>query len=320
MRFLKESWFPILLGVVTLVMLLVSTLPVGKLRIKGTNTTPTFSENEEWVAPSEDDIPPGTEGDMIRYGKDLIVNTAKYLGPKGIVGNMSNGMNCQNCHINAGKQNWANPFSAVESTYPKFRDRSGRVESSEFRVNECMQRSLNGKELDSLSAEMKAMVAYLKWIGEGVPKDIKPKGAGTEKLAFLDRAADPVHGKQVYEVRCVRCHGANGEGLPLADSSAYTYPPLWGEHSFNSSAGMYRLSNIAGFIKNNMPFQEATKANPVLTDEEAWDVSAYVVTQPHPHKSYPYDWPNIAKKPVDYPFGPYADKMSEQQHKYGPWK
>ena len=114
MRFLKESWFPILLGVVTLVMLLVSTLPVGTLRIKGTSAIPTFSENEEWVAPSEDDIPPGTEGDMIRYGKDLIVNTAKYLGPKGIVGNMSNGMNCQNCHINAGRQNWANPFSAVE--------------------------------------------------------------------------------------------------------------------------------------------------------------------------------------------------------------
>jgi thiosulfate dehydrogenase len=40
---------------------------------------------------------------------------------------------------------------------------------------------------------------------------------------------------------------------------------------------------------------------------------------PRPHKSVPKDWPNIAKKPIDHPFGPYADKFSETQHKYGPF-
>jgi thiosulfate dehydrogenase len=32
------------------------------------------------------------------------------------------------------------------------------------------------------------------------------------------------------------------------------------------------------------------------------------------------DWPNISKKPIDHPFGPYADVFSEKQHKYGPYK
>jgi thiosulfate dehydrogenase len=31
------------------------------------------------------------------------------------------------------------------------------------------------------------------------------------------------------------------------------------------------------------------------------------------------DWPDISKKPVDHPFGPFIDGFSEQQHKYGPF-
>ena len=58
----------------------------------------------------------------------------------------------------------------------------------------------------------------------------------------------------------------------------------------------------------------------VLTDAEAWDVAAFVNSQPRPNKSTPHDWPDISKKPFDHPFGPYSDGFSEQQHKYGPFK
>ena len=132
-----------------------------------------YHENELWQAPSEDEIPFDSNGNLIRYGKELIVNTSRYLGPKGIIAYVSNNMSCQNCHIAAGTQNFANPFSAVSSTYPKFRDRSGRVESVEFRVNECLQRSMNGKTLDSLCKEMRNMVDYLKWVGKEVDPGLK---------------------------------------------------------------------------------------------------------------------------------------------------
>jgi cytochrome c len=33
----------------------------------------------------------------------------------------------------------------------------------------------------------------------------------------------------------------------------YTYPPLWGANSYNSGAGLYRISRFAGYIKYNMP-------------------------------------------------------------------
>jgi thiosulfate dehydrogenase len=274
---------------------------------------------EQWLAPDESSIPATPEGDNIRYGRELIVHTAKYLGPKGIIAPLSNGMNCQNCHIEAGTKPFGNCFSAVAATYPKYRDRSGRVESIEFRINECMERSLNGKPLDSTSLEMQAMVAYLKWVGAGVPKGFKPKGAGTHELSFLKRAADTIQGKAVYIDRCQRCHGENGAGVKAEDGASYTYPPLWGANSYNVSAGMYRLSRLAGFIKDNMPFDSA-QLGYQLSNEEVWDVAAFINSQPRPQKRFAYDWPNIATKPVDHPFGPYADGFSEQQHKYGPFE
>jgi thiosulfate dehydrogenase len=67
-----------------------------------------------------------------------------------------------------------------------------------------------------------------------------------------------------------------------------------------------------------MPYG-VTYENPVLTDEEAWDVAAFINSMPRPSKDISNDWPDISKKPIDYPFGPYADKLTDEQHKFGPW-
>jgi thiosulfate dehydrogenase len=110
-----------------------------------------------------------------------------------------------------------------------------------------------------------------------------------------------------------------GEGKLNADGITYQYPPLWGAHSYNTGAGLYRLSRFAGYIKSNMP-QGVTYENPQLSDEEAWDVAAFVNSQARPEKDLSKDWPNIKTKPLDNPFGPYADKFNERQHKYGPFE
>ena len=130
---------------------------------------------------------------------------------------------------------------------------------------------------------------------------------------------DPVRG-EMLSLSCANCHGTDGKGQMSPNGISYEYPPLWGEHSYNSGAGLFRLSSFAGYIKNNMPFNQATHNNPKLTNEEAWDVAAYVNSQPRPSKDMSKDWPDISKKPFDHPFGPYADGFSETQHKYGPYK
>jgi thiosulfate dehydrogenase len=275
-------------------------------------------EANSWKAPDESALPAGKRGDEIRYGKDLIAHTANYLGPKGSLKRMSNGMNCQNCHNEGGTKAFALNFSAVNSTYPQFKARSNGMISISGRINGCFQRSLNGSKLDTTSKEMLAMVAYMKWLGKDVVKGVKPKNAGIMKLAFLDRAADPLKGKAVFINNCVSCHGKNGEGVMAASGTEYTYSPLWGKNSYNDGAGLYRISNFAGFVKNNMPFG-VNYQHPLLSNEDSWDVAAFVNSQPRPHINQKADWKNLSKKPIDFPFGPYADKFSEEQHKYGPF-
>ncbi len=272
-----------------------------------------------WQAPDIDTISDTTKLTLVTYGKELIAHTAKYLGPNGSVLKISNGMNCQNCHLDAGTKVFGNNYGSVTSMYPKFRARSGKVEDIYKRVNDCFERSLNGKVLDTLSNEMQAIKSYIEFLGSKVERGKKAEGSGFKDLAFLDRACDPGKGNIVYKTKCMSCHQANGEGVLLADGTEYTYPPLWGPHSYNDGAGLYRISNFAKYAKYNMPFG-VTHQNTQLTDEEAWDVAAFVNTQTRPHKNVPKDWPDRSKKPVDHPFGPYADKFSEFQHKYGPYK
>jgi thiosulfate dehydrogenase len=271
-----------------------------------------------WVPPDSTNIPATAEGDLIRLGRELVANTAIYLGPKGTLAQSSNGMNCQNCHLKAGKKIFGNNYSAVASTYPRFRARSGSVEDIKKRVNDCIERSLNGNPLKEGSRELNAFIAYISWVGKDVEKGVSPPGVGLWDVPLLDRAASPDKGKLVFEKHCAICHGRDGQGVKTDDGTQWKYPPLWGEESYNTAAGLFRLSRFAGFVKANMP-NGATFDNPILTDEEAWDVAAFVNAMPRPRKSFPGDWPDISKKPFDHPFGPYADSLSEEQHKFGPF-
>lgn len=271
-----------------------------------------------WQAPDSTLIPFTPEGDLIHYGRDLISHTARYLGPKGKVKAISNGMNCQNCHLKAGTKPFGNNYAAVTSTYPKFRARSGTIETLEKRINDCIERSLNGIKLEDSSLEMRAIIAYFRWLGKDVKKGEVPEGSGITSLPLLNRAADPEKGRAVYAKHCLVCHGNEGQGFKHPDSLEWTYPPLAGKDSYNTGAGLLRLSRFAGYVKSNMP-HGTTYENPVLSDEEAWDVAAYVNSLPRPAKDLSEDWPDIATKPFDHPFGPYADSFPETQHKYGPF-
>lgn len=272
-----------------------------------------------WTPPDSSNIQNNEEGRRIRYGKKLVSHTAAFIGPNGSVMQTTNGMNCQNCHLESGTKLFGNNYAGVASTYPKFRPRSGSIETIEKRVNDCIQRSLNGKALAGESEEMKSFVAYIKWVGSQVPKDSIPKGTGIAAPKLMDRAADSKKGLIVFKENCTRCHGENGEGMRVSGSAEWLYPPLAGPDSYNIGAGLFRLSRFAGYVKYNMPNDLATAEKPFLTDEQCWDVAAYINSLPRPEFDISADWPDISKKPFDHPFGPFSDNKSEKEHKYGPW-
>jgi thiosulfate dehydrogenase len=314
MKYLRSNWF------IVLIIFLIIVIIVVELLIKHSPVIikPASEEKEALLIPDIKDLSNSYEDSLILYGRDLIAHTSRYLGPNGEISAISNGLNCENCHLAGGTKLFTNNFLGVASTYPKFRARSGQNESVEFRINECLQRSLNGEPIDSLSKEMKAMVAYIKWTGKNLFSNTKAVGIKTAELPFMQRAADTGKGAALYLAKCTSCHGINGGGIKNSDSLGYVYPPLWGKNSYVVSAGMYRLTKLASFLKYNMPLG-ATYSKPQLADEEAWDLAAFINSKPHPNKLFAHDWPVLSTKPVDYPFGPYTDQFSEAQHKYGPF-
>jgi thiosulfate dehydrogenase len=300
--------------------LFVSIAPLGaaEAQSKAADATPAA-----WSVPDVDTLPDDAWGRMVRRGRDLTVDTAALIGPaaadpaKRFAGN---NLTCQNCHLEAGTKRSGLPFVGVFADFPQYRAREGEVGTLEDRVNGCMTRSLNGRALPVDSEDMKAFVAYIKFLSTGRPVGAATPGRGSGALAELSRPADPVAGAKVFTETCAVCHGADGQGKRAAAGPGYEFPPLWGPDSFNTGAGMGRLISAASFIRSNMP-NGTTADQPLLTAEQAWDVAAYVESMERPVKAaLDKDFPMRTEKPVDAVYGPFVDGFSGAQHKYGPFQ
>ncbi len=278
-----------------------------------------------WTMPQVSALPRDARGQFIRDGRDLMLATYAFIGPnvddaaKRFAGN---NLACTNCHLNAGTTKFGLPLFGIYNDFPAYSARTGGPISIEDRINYCMTRSMNGRALPDDAPEMRAMVAYVEFLSTGVPTGQQVPGLGAGKMKELSRAADPERGRAVYARSCAACHKPDGAGVPRdrgALQLGYMLPPLWGPDSYNDGAGMARLINFANFVHFNMP-HGADYLNPQLTPEQAWDVAAYVLSQPRPHRAgLEKDFPDLLSKPVDAPYGPYADGFSEKQHKYGPF-
>lgn len=279
----------------------------------------------KWTPPDIATVKDDALGKLIKYGHELTTETYKRIGPEVADPAMryaGNNLSCQSCHLNGATQPYSMPWTGVYAVFPTYRAREDAVSTLEDRVNGCMERSMNGKALPLDSTEMKAFVAYMKWLSTGIPIGAKLEGAGTLSIKEPARAADPEHGRQVYAEVCAACHGEDGLGVrngQVGDAEGYQFPPLWGPDSYNDGAGMYRQLTATAFVHNNMPLG-ATFEAPAISDDDAYDVIAFVNTQPRPHKAnLDKDFPNRLRKPADMPFPPFADGLPVEQHKYGPY-
>jgi len=280
------------------------------------------AEEEVWQAPDTADIPDDEFGDMVRYGRELVVNTAYYIGPEGKAGQyLGNKMNCVNCHLDAGTRPFGLNYLSTHGRYPQYRARENKILTLNDRINNCVERPHNGKPLPLDSRELNAISCYIKWLGTGVPVEKRVEGDKGITLKLPKTALDPKKGKVIYDGQCARCHGPNGEGEMLPSGVTYKYPPLWGKESYQPGSSMNRIIKAAQFIKANMPQDKANYNHMYLSDNDALLVAAYVNWEEHdrPNKLGP-DYPDISKKPIDYPYGPYNDPFSEKQHKYGPYQ
>jgi thiosulfate dehydrogenase len=270
--------------------------------------------------PALQNLPAGEEGALIRYGQDLIANTADWIGPKGRLKHLTKSrMACRNCHLDSGQRPLGNSWLDTYQLYPEYRAREGRLQTLAERINLCFEHPLQSKPLPLESKEMRALLSYYRWIGKNRPVLWADPDNRLPQLRYLDRAASPELGKKLFMARCSKCHGEEGQGKLRADGAAFVFPPLWGDESYMKGASLSRVSTLARFIRANMPLG-ATGENPLVSEEEAWDLAAFVNSRERPDWSSKVPFPRLEEKPFDYPVGPYADDFPESQHLYGPFQ
>ena len=284
---------------------------------------------KDWKAPDESTLPNNLFGDTVRYGKALVNETYKYIGPEVANSKMryaGNNLACASCHQEAGTKKWSGPFMATFANFPQYRNRDESIGNIEERINGCMARSMNGRALPENGKEMRAIVTYMYWLGQGIPIGAKVEGAEfpqVDRKMIMNQSANPTAGEKVYKEQCASCHGINGEGVKReGKANGYEFPPLWGKDSYNTGAGMYRVIRAADWIVANMPLGASNQSR-ILTDKQAYDVAAYIndYYKLRPiKKDREKDFPDTKVKVPDSDIAPYNDDKSRHQHKFGPYK
>ncbi|HEU4564312.1 MAG TPA: c-type cytochrome [Gemmatimonadaceae bacterium] len=241
----------------------------------------------EWRAPADSEIPDDSLGASIRRGLALMTHTPDSL-PRYAPGKIA----CFNCHRDGGRNPDAAPLAGSHARFPKYMERTGAVIGLADRVNYCFTRSLAGSRLPTDSREMQDILAYIAFLSRGVPVGagkLLPGAAGLDEMPKL--VGDTARGAGVYAAKCIACHGRDGQGLP-------GFPALWGPKSYSVGASMARHSKAASFIWHNMPFGQPKS----LTQQEAWDVAAYIDSKPRPDSpGKENDWP-VGGAPADVPY------------------
>ncbi|WP_407652971.1 c-type cytochrome [Bdellovibrio svalbardensis] len=221
--------------------------------------------------PAEKDLPDNEFGRVVRFGRDVFIDTQKNAKPY-----IGNALNCVNCHLNAGRLVNSAPLWGAYVLYPAYRKKTNKVDTLASRIQGCFMYSMNGKAPAADSAEITGLVTYMYWLAKGAPTGTVLPGQGYLELKAPPRVPSWEAGQKVYEQNCALCHGANGEGQ-FAEGKT-VFPPLWGSKSFNWGAGMHRINTAAGFIKANMPLGRGG----MLTEQQAWDVAYFMNSHERP--------------------------------------
>lgn len=228
--------------------------------------------------PPDSAIPDGPSGDAVRRGREIFMNTPANAGQY-----VGNSLSCSNCHLDGGRRANSAPMWAAWLAYPKYRSKNKQINTMEDRVRGCFSYSMNGQDSPAggpppLGDDIyKDLQTFMHWMATGAPTNTEIAGAGFLKMKKPEQGYDPVRGKVVYDANCAACHGNDGVGQTDINGRP-VFPPLWGEQSYNWGAGMARIDTAAGFIKANMPLGQSNR----LSDQEAWDVAAYIDSQERP--------------------------------------
>ena len=253
------------------------------------SATPSLAQPVAFRVPSDSEVTDPEILRSLRRGRALMRNTSDSL-PAHVGGRLQ----CVSCHVKDGTQKNALSLIGVYSRFPQYRTRTGKVDVMEDRINDCFERSLNGRAIDRAGPDMRDLVTYMAFLSRGVPAGAHVEGGQGTPPIEPPLVGDTARGAGLYATTCAPCHGIAGQGTNAA-------PPVWGPHSFNIGASMARVRTAAAFIRAAMPQTLPGSLSP----QQAFDLAAYINSHARP---------DFARKSMDWPRGdsppdvPYATR------------
>jgi thiosulfate dehydrogenase len=260
--------------------------PSDDLLVEGDSAVlPVPVQTVAYRVPDESEITDSTVLASVRRGKALMQFTRDSL-PR----NVGNRLQCVSCHPDNGTRKNVMPWIGIYARFPQYRSRVGGIQLIEDRINDCFKRSMNGSPLVPESRDMRDIVAYMAFLSSGYPIFAQVEGQSFPRVPPVP--GDTTRGAETFVAKCSVCHGVDGAGTDV-------FPAVWGPNSYNIGAGMARVRTAAAFIKIAMP----QTAPGTLTDQEAYDLAAYINSRPRPDfAGKEFDWPNGDPPPdVAYP-------------------
>ena len=123
---------------------------------------PQVSPSQEAPAPSRRvpfRIPQDSELRDSAYRASALRGRALLLATRdSLPRNVGNALRCASCHLDNGLRRNVMPWIGSYARFPRYTERSGKVDLIEDRVNDCFVRSMNGKALPASGRDMHDIV------------------------------------------------------------------------------------------------------------------------------------------------------------------
>ena len=291
------------------------------------------------------------DSQAVKDGEKYFNETTNTIGPNGTIKNADGSTifistnACTSCHFGGGKTPGGNPvyqspdkYSVTGGVY--FRAFNYKRDLADS-INDCIKNCGGGNPVPKDGTVMQALVAYVQHVRDSVTDVTMKNNPGWKTMpgeampvvnaTWTTMTASVSAGQSAYSSNgCSGCHDKDGAGMgELRSGEARPrVPALWGDRSYTWGAAYGQTPQLAGVIKNHMPYGK--NSYPFLGDQTALNIAAFINSKPRPVK-YAADmfcqndpttgFPNTLYKPAQWQSGckhP-EENFPAAQYNTGPW-
>ena len=192
---------------------------------------------------------------------------------------VGNGLNCVNCHLDDGRRPTRPRCGRVRriSAVPRVNQ---QVNTFTLMLEYCFRYSMNGTDAACRRARRhRASSAMRSGWPRAHPLARSSRVAAIAPCRSPHKPLDVDAATGVFASHCPMCHGANGAGLKAGDT--WVFPAAMGNALLQRGRrACTRSPSPRRSSRRRCPIEQGK----TLTDQQAWDVAAYINSKPRPRR------------------------------------